>query len=318
MAYTTIYPENFVSLAPLWDNSPLYTTPRDADYLFVAETKRVQVAGGDGYGGANAVRWDGTSSAGHYVAFDNYGPWDATCGRISTDFRFDETLPLDLYTTGFAMLYQLKSSADTSGMSNITLMFRRGTLTGGTLTGDWQLVYNNLNTVQLLGSSITNVWWRYEMAWRCGTNPVDHGIFTAPTADNNGYITVRRQALGSATWETLFTVTGIGLVVHADTWFGTGIGINQNNHAQIGSWGAYGHVLIEQCAADEPPLSEFPNQSVPCCCAGEDQPFGGTTPETGPVEPVDDQHILPEWDTLCVGGGNVPDAPEVVDSETWV
>lgn len=58
------------------------------------------------------------------------------------------------------------------------------------------------------------------------------------------------------------------------------------------------------------------NGAVPCC---DDlgRPFGGGDSNAGPVPQQTEFMELPEWSSNCVGGGTVPSASPVSDSENW-
>lgn len=310
-----IYAEPFASMPAVWENttSP-YTTPRDASYPFVLEVLRTDLVSGVGASGENVAHMNTIAG---YVAFDDYGPWDATCGSLRADIRFDSSLAGSLSSGAFTKFLVLKSSNDISGTGNINLQIRRTSIAGSVLTADLRLLYNNLSATSPISITVDlDQWFCWKIAWQCGSNPVETlpgpGV---PTANSDGEIIVTRQPLPSGSITTLISLTGIPLYVSPGTsWGGTFSALNFNNDAQIGAVGDFTNVTLESCEEEEPeppdPVPGGPtNNSVPTCC----QTAGPGETSAGPVlPPVSFESII-----VCGFGGQAPDTTPITNSENW-
>ena len=288
--YTTRLFEPFATATALWSGSiPAYTNPRDPNYPYVAGAQAMQLVAGGGPNGENFVQDIGPNNT---IFWDGYSSWDATRGRCSVDFRPQPTDPA-FGLGGYVTMFQMKSSADTSGIGNLTVAHRKNSVAGTTVTGNFRLTSRNLSfnpTPEMTTFECDGVtWWRYRIEWQCGSNAVQGGIFSVPTCDSDGWVTVTRQVIAPSTGavETLLNVTGIPLWVNPGTWFASGQPggpqpVNWNKHAQIVSWGDYTNLHLESWVdVPGPEEAELPAPCAPDYTESTENPTTDTASGSG-------------------------------------
>lgn len=255
MTYITVHTQDYsADTSALWENTlTQYSTPTDTDFPFVSASKLADLTMSAGPTSENVVSF--TTIAG-YQAFNGYGPFDATCGRVTVDMRVTTANATAMGTSQYTVMFQLKGSPDTSGVGNVSIMFKKASISGSTLSGTWRLLYNNHDAVVGTvgaGTIGLDTWYRYTLTWTCGSNPVEVALFSPPTADSDGTITVTQQPSAGGTIDTLFSVASIPLYTGPGVVFSGGSGgfsaLNENNDFEMAAWGDFTNIVIARCAS---------------------------------------------------------------------
>jgi hypothetical protein len=170
----------------------------------------------------------------------------------------------------------------------------------------------------------SHTWYRDGVAIATATVNVSGSTATILLLNNDTYQTDTASYEYFREWDAALTVDEIttemnsGVPVrHVDLWTDAPLG----NPSDLADHGGQGHHFslsgTIQTTTTEPPVAAPGDQSIVCCEPAKNPVTGEIEDTTGPRVEPDQTQPLPEWDTLCVGGGTVPDAADVVDSEAW-
>jgi hypothetical protein len=292
----------FFGVPPYGSDSP------DPDYPTIASSEDVKVVAGLGPDGQNAADVDG-DYVDSGIAFQGFGPlaggyWDATRGCCTVSYKIASAtahlsdpivmMGQGIPSPGGPIIIQLEPSG-----GNLLLrlqVFKQGATSFET---------HEVATYSVPFASLADdAWHSFRLQWKGGTIGAGDA-FWWHLVSADGFMQVFLDGT------LIYDVQNIKLYLRdADT------APNWLNTLTVGYDGLAGAVtalvLLDTLCETTTPPPTFVN-SEPCCSTGPSGTGASGIGVTGPILPP----ASPAWLPSCVGGGTIPTAADIVESENW-
>lgn len=280
---TIIYNQTWAAGNSLFTSMDVYD--RDAEgadplYPEIMNAEAVTISGGK-------LDWSGTYSdyQGAGIALNGFPTFVAERGYIEATYRPNAT---SLASTP----YHVVVATRVLGSNSIAVFWDGSVNEFDIYVYGWG--FGNTHTAQPAYTFVAGVDYTVRIEWQCGTHDVG---FSTVAADGYVRIYVNDVLIDEVTNFAFFQdYTDANKL--KEVWFGY--------FGLLGTLDDITFASITAAAATTAPDVIIPT-SVPCC--GD----GGGGAATGPILPP----ISTDWTPACTGGGTVPTASDLTDSEDW-